>query len=79
MEEFLDPAVGLSADDRRLCCDAIVSFSGSSSVGAKSCEGLLDEDGCLRMGGGGGAFTTGRAGSAGEAVGEGVLALSSLL
>lgn len=48
-------------------------------VGAKSCEGLLGVvEGCLRIGGGGG-LVTGRTGSAGEIVGDGVFTPSSLL
>lgn len=77
-DEFLDPSAGLSMEDRLLPSTATLSDSGSSRVGAKSCEARLDEDVCLRIGGGGG-FVIGRTGSAGEAVGEGVLALSSLL
>lgn len=70
MDEFLLPKVGAASG----------SGSGSSIVGASSCEGLLDvtED-CLRIGGGGGGFVVGRAGSAGEIAGDGVLILSSLL
>lgn len=77
-EEFLESGTGLSIEDRRLPCVGAVSVSGSSKVGAKSCEGLLDVDVCLRIGGGGG-LAAGRAGSAGEVAGERVLALSSLL
>lgn len=77
-EEFLEPGTGLSIEDGRLPCAGTGSVSGSSIVGARSCEGLLDVDVCLRIGGGGG-LATGRAGSAGETAGEVVLALSSLL
>lgn len=84
IDEFLDPVgVGRSIDDFLLPCIGIASASGSSIVGASSCEGLLGvAEGCFRTGGGGGgsgALVVGRAGSAGETAGDGVLILSSLL